>query len=138
MAARAAGRRGAGAPPDEARVLREEVPPMATVMGRAPAMAHVSRVARRGYRLLLQGPSIPLAILAFLTLVAILAPILAPHGKLDPVKPTPEQCQVKYNTANCPYVDNAPPFWLKGGTFETPLGTDFLGRDVLSRLMYGA
>jgi len=31
-----------------------------------------------------------------------------------------------------------PPFWARGGTLDTPLGTDFLGRDVLSRLMYGA
>jgi peptide/nickel transport system permease protein len=31
-----------------------------------------------------------------------------------------------------------PPFWSKGGSLTTPLGTDFLGRDVLSRLMYGA
>jgi peptide/nickel transport system permease protein len=39
---------------------------------------------------------------------------------------------------SCPYVDNVPPFWFTGGTVDTPLGTDFLGRDVLSRLMYGA
>jgi peptide/nickel transport system permease protein len=31
-----------------------------------------------------------------------------------------------------------PPFWSEGGSLATPLGTDFLGRDVLSRLMYGA
>jgi len=54
------------------------------------------------------------------------------------VKPTSEQCQAKFGMASCPYVDNVPPFWARGGTFETPFGTDFLGRDVLSRLMYGA
>ncbi|MGH2394289.1 MAG: ABC transporter permease, partial [Candidatus Limnocylindria bacterium] len=52
--------------------------------------------------------------------------------------PTPQQCQAKFGMANCPYVDNVPPFWASGGTLDTPLGTDFLGRDVLSRLMYGA
>jgi len=31
-----------------------------------------------------------------------------------------------------------PPFWSGQGRLDTPLGTDFLGRDVLSRLMYGA
>jgi peptide/nickel transport system permease protein len=31
-----------------------------------------------------------------------------------------------------------PPFWFSQGTFATPLGTDYLGRDLLSRLMYGA
>ena len=32
----------------------------------------------------------------------------------------------------------APPFWADGGTLEHPLGTDTLGRDVTSRLVYGA
>jgi ABC-type dipeptide/oligopeptide/nickel transport system permease subunit len=36
------------------------------------------------------------------------------------------------------FIANLPPFWFTGGTFDMPLGTDFLGRDVLSRLMYGA
>jgi peptide/nickel transport system permease protein len=40
--------------------------------------------------------------------------------------------------ANCPYVDSAPPFWFQAGRLDTPLGTDFLGRDILSRLMHGA
>src|SRR6266702_2322903 len=44
----------------------------------------------------------------------------------------------RYEMANCPYVDNLPPFWLPQGSFSVPLGTDYLGRDILSRLMYGA
>jgi peptide/nickel transport system permease protein len=31
-----------------------------------------------------------------------------------------------------------PPFWLEGGSPSHPLGTDDLGRDILSRLVYGA
>src|SRR5438445_3246195 len=31
-----------------------------------------------------------------------------------------------------------PPFWLEDGSFQHPLGTDHLGRDVYSRLIYGA
>ena len=31
-----------------------------------------------------------------------------------------------------------PPFWMEGGSTTTPLGTDFQGRDILSRLIYGA
>ncbi|MCL7454230.1 MAG: ABC transporter permease [Anaerolineae bacterium] len=33
---------------------------------------------------------------------------------------------------------HTPPFWLAGGQPEYPLGTDYIGRDVLSRLIYGA
>mgnify|MGYP002623419102 CR=1 FL=1 len=32
----------------------------------------------------------------------------------------------------------APPMWADGGSAAAPLGTDGLGRDVLSRLLYGA
>ncbi|MEM2870971.1 MAG: ABC transporter permease [Candidatus Caldarchaeum sp.] len=31
-----------------------------------------------------------------------------------------------------------PPFWVDGGVFKHPLGTDSLGRDILSRLVHGA
>ena len=31
-----------------------------------------------------------------------------------------------------------PPFWIEGGSFLNPLGTDNLGRDILSRIMAGA
>jgi hypothetical protein len=54
-------------------------------------------------------PVIPLLVLAMLTFVAIFAPVLAPHSKLDPVKPTKAQCMARYEMANCPYVDNLPP-----------------------------
>uniref|UniRef100_UPI0033421C36 ABC transporter permease n=1 Tax=Paracoccus sp. TaxID=267 RepID=UPI0033421C36 len=31
-----------------------------------------------------------------------------------------------------------PPFWLEGGSLSYPLGTDLLGRDMLTRIIYGA
>jgi peptide/nickel transport system permease protein len=102
------------------------------------AIPRVARATRRSYRIVRDAPVIPLLLLAVLVLVAIFAPVLAPHDKLDPVKPTREQCLAKYGMADCPYVDNVPPFWARTGTLDTPLGTDSLGRDVLSRLMYGA
>ena len=89
-------------------------------------------------RLLRELPTIPLVILGVLAFVAVFADVLAPHSELDPVIPTSAQCLERYGTASCPYIDEMPPFWSEGGSFATPLGTDFLGRDVLSRLMYGA
>jgi peptide/nickel transport system permease protein len=111
---------------------------MATIPIGADRTIAMPGAVRRRVRMLRQAPLIPLVILGVLISVAVLAPVLAPHGPLDPVKPTPEQCQAKYGTPDCPYVDNVPPVWSRGGRLDTPLGTDFLGRDVLSRLMYGA
>ena len=53
---------------------------------------------------------------------AIFAPILAPH---DPYKQN-LRARIK------------PPVWIEGGSRQHFLGTDQLGRDMLSRLMYGA
>lgn len=66
-------------------------------------------------------------IIAFFALVAIFAPVLSPH---NPVGITGGQ---KY----------LPPAWIENyngqsGRPEFVLGTDTLGRDVLSRLIYGA
>lgn len=69
----------------------------------------------------------PAALLGFLivTLVliaAIFAPVLAPH---DPTDQTPEKVL-------------RPPAWMEKGDPAYPLGTDHLGRDLASRLLYGA
>lgn len=61
-------------------------------------------------------------LLLIIILMAALAPVLAPH---DPYH------QVLLNRLK-------PPFWMTGGSWTHPLGTDHLGRDYLSRLMYGA
>ncbi|MGH7318940.1 MAG: ABC transporter permease [Candidatus Rokuibacteriota bacterium] len=67
-------------------------------------------------------PLIPTAIIVILALVAIFAGILAPYN---------------------PEIGNLgdrfrPPAWQAGGSERFLLGTDHLGRDVLSRLIYGA
>ena len=67
-------------------------------------------------------PVIPTAIVGTLVFVAVLAPFLAPH---DP----------EIGTLGARFK---PPAWQQGGTTEFLLGTDHLGRDVLSRLMFGA
>jgi peptide/nickel transport system permease protein len=54
--------------------------------------------------------------------IALLAPVVAPH---DPLQQT--------------LADNfKPPVWEEGGSTNYLLGTDPLGRDLLSRLIYGA
>ena len=111
---------------------------MAMVTAPQRSTVLVARVARRSVWLARELPVIPLLVLGALAFVAIFAPVLAPHSKLDPVQPTREQCLERYAMTNCPYVDNVPPFWLQHGRRDVPLGTDFLGRDILSRLMHGA
>jgi peptide/nickel transport system permease protein len=111
---------------------------MATVFDDARPIATASQRLWRPLRILRELPAIPLLILLVLAFAAILAPVIAPHGKIDPVTPTKAQCLAKFDMESCPYVDGLPPFWSDGGSIVTPLGTDFLGRDVLSRLMYGA
>ena len=74
-------------------------------------------------RLRLDGfPIVPAAILAATALVAVFANLIAPH---DP----------EVGTLGARFK---PPFWQAGGTTEFLLGTDHLGRDVLSRLLFGA
>jgi peptide/nickel transport system permease protein len=111
---------------------------MATILGDARALATGFPRARRLLRIARELPTIPLLMFALLAFVAVSADVIAPHSKLDPVTPTSAQCLEKYGTASCPYLDDTPPFWSEGGSIATPLGTDFLGRDVLSRLMHGA
>src|SRR5262249_57452924 len=61
-------------------------------------------------------------IIAVLILVAVLAPLIAPHS------PTQQSLPDML----------LPPAWEAGGSTKHLLGTDVLGRDVLSRLVYGA
>jgi len=67
-------------------------------------------------------PWIPFLILVVLVLVALLAPVISPHS------PTEQSLPDKLK----------PPAWQEGGSAKHPLGTDLLGRDVLSRLFHGA
>ncbi|WP_176085724.1 ABC transporter permease subunit [Martelella sp. HB161492] len=69
-----------------------------------------------------KGAVIGLAIIVALILVAIFAPFLAPHN--------PDQQNVAMRLT--------PPVWEAKGTFTYLLGTDALGRDILSRLIFGS
>jgi peptide/nickel transport system permease protein len=76
----------------------------------------VIRAPRNGVALL------GLVIVAGSVVLAIVAPALAPA---DPVR-------------NDLLERLVPPMWMEGGSGRHPLGTDTLGRDVVSRLLYGA
>jgi peptide/nickel transport system permease protein len=67
-------------------------------------------------------PLFPIAILAGILLVAIFANVIAPHN--------PEVGVLGDRFR--------PPAWQANGTVDHLLGTDHLGRDVLSRLIFGA
>jgi dipeptide transport system permease protein len=69
-----------------------------------------------------RGAVVGLAIVLALIFIAIFAPLLAPH---DPIE------QYRGFT-------KLPPFWVEGHDPRFILGTDAVGRDMLSRLMYGA
>jgi peptide/nickel transport system permease protein len=67
-------------------------------------------------------PLLPVLILVGFAFVAVFAGVLAPHD------PEVGRLAARFR----------PPFWQAGGTAEHLLGTDHLGRDVLSRLIFGA
>jgi dipeptide transport system permease protein len=69
-----------------------------------------------------RGAVIGLIIVALIVLIALLAPLLAPHNPLEQYKG----------------FTKLPPFWSEGADSRFVLGTDAVGRDMLSRLMYGA
>jgi peptide/nickel transport system permease protein/dipeptide transport system permease protein len=63
-----------------------------------------------------------LIIITLFSAAAIFAPVISPH---DPIE-------------NALYDQLKPPVWEEGGATKNWLGTDDLGRDILSRLIYGA
>src|SRR6185503_4419139 len=68
------------------------------------------------------APWIPIVIIAVMVCMAVFAPMLAPYSPID------QTLRDKL----------LPPFWVDGGSMKYILGTDPFGRDVLSRLIYGA
>src|SRR5919206_519514 len=82
----------------------------------------VAELPRRATRRLSSYPVIPLAIIAFMVFIAVAADVLAPHN------PEVGSLGMRFR----------PPAWQAGGSTTHLLGTDHLGRDVLSRLLFGA
>ncbi|RJE79711.1 ABC transporter permease subunit [Paracoccus sp. JM45] len=69
-----------------------------------------------------RGAVVGLVVFTLLVVVALFAPVLAPHG-----------AATQYRDALL-----LPPVWQEGGNSQFLLGTDAVGRDMLSRLIYGA
>jgi peptide/nickel transport system permease protein len=67
-------------------------------------------------------PVVPLAIIGGVLAAALFADVLAPFD--------PELGNLRHR--------HRPPAWVAGGDATHLLGTDHLGRDILSRLLYGA
>jgi len=80
-----------------------------------------TRIARRAWQLR-RLPLIPILILSLFVISGLTAPLLAPHN--------PERGNIRDRLI--------PPAWVEGGSTEYLLGTDHLGRDLLSRVIYGA
>ncbi len=59
---------------------------------------------------------------AVVIFMAVAAPLLAPHD------PTDQDLKLRLR----------PPAWIEAGDWAYPFGTDHLGRDILSRVIYGA
>jgi dipeptide transport system permease protein len=69
-----------------------------------------------------RGAVFGLAIVCFVVFIAIFANFLAPYNPLEQYRG----------------FTKLPPIWAKGGNWSFPLGTDPLGRDMLSRILYGS
>ena len=82
-----------------------------------PSGSQIIRLFRRDWPGL-----VGLLIFAALVISAVFAPYLSPH---DPLKQNLR-------------LSKRPPAWTPEGSWEYPLGTDNLGRDVLSRIIFGS
>ena len=84
----------------------------------APTPGQMLRRRIFGHRALMIGGTM----LILIVLAALFAPVIVPHDIYEQ--------DLMYRLV--------PPVWHEKGTWSHPLGTDNLGRDYLSRLVYGA
>ncbi|MDZ7379424.1 MAG: ABC transporter permease [candidate division KSB1 bacterium] len=92
--------------------------PAGTLSGQPAVLSLSRRIAAK----LRGAPLISLGILTLLVFTAVFADFLAPHN------PEVGNLRLKYR----------PPAWEARGSSEFLLGTDHMGRDVLSRIIYGS
>lgn len=98
--------------------------PIASFPGRAAREGGLGQ--RLGYLARLlgrdKGGVLGLALFVLVVVAALFAPQITPH---DPL-------QQKLS------ISKQPPAWVEGGSWDYVLGTDNLGRDILSRIIYGS
>lgn len=88
----------------------------------SPELAIEGGRIAKAYQSFRRWPFIPVAIAVLLVVVAVFAELVAPHDPLE----------------GDTYDRNEPPVWAEEGSAEFLLGTDHIGRDVLSRMIFGA
>ena len=94
---------------------------MATAEVRISTSRSVFDQGKKIARGLRRAPVIPLAIIGLILFTATFAPLLTP-----------------YSTTKPSLVERlTPPVWESEGSWDHPLGTDALGRDMATRLMFG-
>ena len=84
--------------------------------------ARNSNLMLRAFLFIRNWPILPIIILVVMVFVAVMAPLVSPH---DPL----------FSNLRS---RNTPPVWYAEGTWTYMLGADTIGRDLLSRLFYGA
>ena len=94
---------------------------MATAEPRISTSRSVFDQGKKIARGLRRAPVIPLAIIGLIVFTATFAPLLTPYSTTKPS--LAERL--------------TPPVWHAEGSWDHPLGTDALGRDMATRLMFG-
>ena len=94
---------------------------MATAEPRISTSRSVFDQGKKIARGLRRAPAIPLAIIGLILFTATFAPFLTPYSTTKPS--LAERL--------------TPPVWDAEGSWDHPLGTDALGRDMATRLMFG-
>ena len=94
-----------------------------TTTGTTQTLSHsFTNIPSQFIRFMKRWPVIPAAVMFVIIFGAVFAPLLAPYE--------PQKGDLR--------ARNIPPVWLDGGDSAHWLGTDNLGRDMYSRMLYGA
>jgi peptide/nickel transport system permease protein len=96
--------------------------PMSAVAADRAICETVSKRTQEMAAALKRAPVIPMLVIGLFIFTAIFADVLTRYS------PTEPNLDLRL----------MPPFWVAGGSTAYPLGTDLLGRDLLTRIIYGA